>query len=103
MRHTILVIAAALFFQTVNGQQTQPSAKIGTPNAVVETQLEGEFHGWDGDTVFKMANGQIWQQSSYAYTYHYVYRPDVLIYPSAGGYKMKVEGVDDTISVRRLK
>jgi hypothetical protein len=29
--------------------------------------------------------------------------PEVTIYKAAGGYKMKVEGMDDTIYVRRIK
>jgi len=71
--------------------------------AIVETQIEGEFEGWSGDTIFKLANGQIWQQSSYAYSYHYAYRPKVLIYKSGAVYLMKVDGVDNTIQVKRLK
>lgn len=35
---------------------------------VIESRIEGEFEGWDGDTIFELENGQIWQQSSYAYT-----------------------------------
>lgn len=73
-----------------------------TPD-VIESQIEGEFSGWEGETIFKLTNGQIWQQSSYAYTYHYAYRPKVLIYKTGGGYKMKVEDVDNTIYVKRLK
>ena len=38
---------------------------------VIESQIEGTFNGWTGETVFKLTNGQIWQQASYAYTYHY--------------------------------
>ncbi len=53
--------------------------------------------------MFKLANGQIWQQSSYAYTYHYAYRPKVLIYKAGAVYQMKVDGVDDAIQVKRLK
>jgi len=70
---------------------------------VIESHIEGTFNGWSGETVFKLTNGQIWQQSSYAYTYHYAYRPGVTIFPASGGCKMKVEGVSDSISVKRLK
>ena len=72
---------------------------------VIESRIDGTFEGWDGETVFKLVNGQIWQQSSYAYTYHYhyAYRPEVLIYKTNGRYKMKVEGVDKTIYVERIK
>ena len=76
---------------------------VSNSREVIESQIEGSFNGWDGDTLFKLTNGQIWQQSSYAYRYHYAYRPDVLIYRSGGGYKMKVEGVAGEVSVRRLK
>ena len=54
----------------------------GGCNPVIESQIDGEFEGWEGDTMFKLVNGQIWQQSSYAYTYSYAYMPDVMIYPS---------------------
>jgi hypothetical protein len=70
---------------------------------VIESKIDGEFEGWDGDNIFKLMNGQIWQQSSYDYTYHYAYMPNVLIYPSNGRYKMKVDGVKKAIYVERLR
>ena len=69
----------------------------------IEAQIDGEFNGWDGETIFKLTNGSIWQQASYAYTYHYSYRPDIIIYRKDGSYYMKVADVDDVILVRRLK
>ena len=80
------------------GQANSPS----TPD-VIESHISGDFEGWDGETIFKLDNGQIWQQSSYAYTYHYSYHPEVTIYKTSGGYKMKVGGVEKMIYVRRLK
>jgi hypothetical protein len=88
------------------------SARIAPPSGqarpapsadIVESQIEGEFSGWDGETIFKLTNGQIWQQSSYAYTYSYKYRPKVLIFPSGGGFELQVEGMDQRIKVVRLK
>jgi hypothetical protein len=70
---------------------------------VIETKIDGDFEGWDGETIFKMTDGSIWQQASYDYTYHYAYRPDVLIYRKSGAYYMQVEGVDDEIRVIKLK
>ena len=67
------------------------------------SQIDGEFTGWEGETIFKLYNGQIWQQTSYSYTYHYAYNPDVTIYPSKGSCKMKVDGVKDAITVQRLR
>jgi hypothetical protein len=70
---------------------------------VIETQISGEFKGWEGETIFKMMNGQIWQQSTYAYMYHYAYSPSVLIYEFKGSWIMQVEDVDETIQVTKLK
>ena len=66
-------------------------------------QINGEFKGWDGETIFKMLNGQIWHQSSCAYMYHYAYNPSVVISKSGTKWEMKVEGVDQTIEVRKIK
>ncbi len=74
-----------------------------TSGRVIESRIDGTFNGWSGDTIFKLTNGQIWQQSSYGYRYRYAYRPEVLIYPTSGGYKMKVDGMDDAIFVKRLR
>ena len=88
--------------QSIWGKSTGGSTRQQT-DAVIESQIEGEFQGWDGDTIFKLTNGQIWQQSSYAYTYSYKYRPKIIIFKSGGGFKLQVEGVDQRISVIRLK
>jgi hypothetical protein len=70
---------------------------------IFESRIAGEFDGWSGGTVFRLLNGQIWQQSSAAIARHHAEKPGVLIYRSGVGHKMKVEGVDQTISVRRVK
>jgi len=70
----------------------------------IEAQIDGAFHGWDGETIYKLRNGQIWQQASYHYHYHYAYAPEVIIYPSGGGCFMLVKGDDDEpIPVGRIK
>ncbi|WP_158208130.1 cell wall-binding repeat-containing protein [Dehalobacter restrictus] len=86
-----------------NSVVTTPITPVLTTPDVVESRIDGKFTGWTGDTLFKLQNGQIWQQSSYAYTYHYAYAPEVTIYKSGSVYKMKVDGVDQTINVVRLK
>ena len=55
-------------------------SRPGGCNGVIETRIDGEFKGWEGETVYKMQNGQIWQQASYHYHYHYAYSPEVIIY-----------------------
>ena len=78
-------------------------ASAGNGPDLIESTIEGEFSGWDGDTIFKLSNGQIWQQDSYAYTYHYAFRPKVMIFKTNGAYKLKVDGVAGTIFVKRLE
>ena len=70
---------------------------------VIESKVDGTFNGWDGETIVKLSNGQIWQQTKYYYRYRYRYRPEVLIYKSGSVYKMIVEGVDKAVQVKRLK
>ena len=70
---------------------------------IIESNISGTFEGWKGETIFKLMNGEIWQQTEYWYEYHYAYSPKVLIIPSAGGYKAKVEGVSKAVGVTRLR
>lgn len=72
-------------------------------SSVIETQVDGAFEGWEGETIIKLVNGQIWQQSNYRYEYHYAYMPKVLIYKSGVGFKMLVEGTSEAVGVTRLK
>jgi hypothetical protein len=96
--------------QTLNVQQVSPAGRpftgapvLGSTPGVIESRIDGVFSGWQGETIFTLQNGQIWQQSSYAYKYRYAYSPKVLIYRSGSGYKMRVDGVDGDIAVTRLK
>lgn len=86
----------------VESDSIEPARDTHTAD-IVETQIAGAFTGWEGETIFKLSNGQIWQQSSYAYRYHYAYMPKVFIFKSNGGYQMQVEGIDQRIRVVRLK
>jgi hypothetical protein len=87
---------------------TPPPTRVpNTPRTscspAIESSISGEFHGWTGETIFKLDNGQIWQQAEYDYDYEYDYNPDVTIYQTAAGCRMKVEGDDETILVKRIK
>lgn len=79
------------------------SSGVSYTGSAMQTKIDGTFEGWDGETIFKMMNGTVWQQASYSYTYHYAYMPDVLIYSKGGTYYMKVEDVDEEIAVKQIK
>ena len=81
----------------------QTQNHVNSSAKVIESQIDGEFSGFEGETIIKLMNGQIWQQSEYYYYYHYSYMPSVLIYQSGTIFKMKVDGIDKAISVIRLK
>ena len=62
-----------------------------TCSPAIESRIDGEFEGWDGETIFPLTNGQIWQQVQYAYTYSYKDRASVTIYSTVDGCTLKVE------------
>ena len=68
----------------------------------IESQIEGDFEGWEGDTIVKLINGQIWQQTEYYYHYLYAFMPQVVVYRSDSGFKMKVEGIEKSIGVSQI-
>ncbi|MBO1223794.1 MAG: hypothetical protein JYX80_05160 [Candidatus Scalindua sediminis] len=70
-------------------------------SGVIESKINGEFKGWEGETTYELLNGQVWQQSSYKYEYKYAYMPEVLIYNPGGGHIMQVAGT--SASVRRVR
>ncbi len=76
--------------------------KQSAPSGTIESQIDGEFEGFEGETIIKLMNGQIWQQTEYWYHYHYSYMPKVIIFRSGGGYKIKVDGIDKAIGVTLL-
>lgn len=72
--------------------------------SVIESQVDGDFEGWEGETVIKLVNGQIWIQTEYYYEYHYAYMPEVLVYKSSSsGWKMRVEGINKSVGVEQLR
>lgn len=101
-------LRSAFSFGQAKSAEDKPPSRVVVPaptvrSEVIETKIDGDFEGWEGETVVKLMNGQVWQQSEYYYHYHYAFMPDVLIYRSGGGYKMKVEGVDRAVGVRQLR
>lgn len=99
-RYTLRVLSVAIQQQA----KAQESASVRTScSPAVESTISGEIEGWDGETIFKLDNGQIWQQAAYDYTYFYEYRPGITIYQTSAGCRMKVEDETDTVLVKRIK
>ena len=86
-------------FISVDGQNE--IAQTTRLTDVIKDTIVSDFKGWTGNTLFELSNGQVWKQSSYAYRYHYAYRPTAFIYRTNGGYKLMVDG--ESIDVVKLK
>jgi hypothetical protein len=70
---------------------------------LVESIIVSKFEGLNAGNFYKLANGQIWEQvEAWVWVWIWV-NPNVTIYPSSGGYKMKVENIDHSVLVRRVR
>ena len=79
-------------------------APAGMCTPAIESHVEGDFRGWEGQTIYRLDNGQIWRQSTYHYHYHYAYHPAVVIYQTESGCHMRVtDDDDDGATVARIK
>ena len=97
-RYTTRVVKAARKVDSATGTVTRSSCE-----PAIESTIAGDFNGWDGETVFKLANGQIWEQAEEDVMSSYSYMPDVTIYSTSSGCRMKVEDEDETILVKRIR
>ena len=80
-----------------------PGTKI--EYAVVKSTIVGKFEGWDGYTVFPLANGQRWRVANSGE--HFFTPPvenvEVEISPAAlGGFWMNVPSLSISVRVRLL-
>ena len=75
----------------------------GVSGGVVESRVDGEFNGWNGNTIVRLSNGQIWAQEQYYYEYRYAYMPKVIVFVSDGRWSMLVDGTSKAVPVSRLK
>ncbi len=70
----------------------------------IESRYVGEFRGWSGKTLFRLENGQVWQQAE---TSRLVWRsesPMITIKKAVfGSFRLKVEGVNKSVRVKRVK
>jgi hypothetical protein len=71
----------------------------------ITSTLDGKFGGWDGQTVFKLENGQIWAQADKDKFYTKdVKNPVVIIEPGMfGTWRLQVEGFDEDCKVKRIQ
>ena len=67
---------------------------------VVKSRLIDESEGWDGETILRLENGQVWKQVQYYYKYQYKSRPKVVIIVSDS--KAMIQGISKAVKVERV-
>jgi hypothetical protein len=80
---------------------------MSEPIAVVRVSIAEEgtivsnFAGFSQDARFQFQNGRIWVPAEYKYSYHYAHRPEAVVVDGIDGYELSVEGMSETLRVRR--
>ncbi|MBP65558.1 MAG: hypothetical protein CL727_07330 [Chloroflexi bacterium] len=85
------------------GDETMPNADSDPKPGQITSRIIGEFGGWNGETVFELENGQVWQQSSNGLLIVKLTNPRVTIKKARFSYKLSVEGYNASVSVRKIK
>jgi len=73
-----------------------------TVELVAECALDGDCRGWDGATAFRLANGEVWQQSVWRWRALSLCRPQVRVWLIGARYFLEVEGTQEILPVQRL-
>ncbi len=68
----------------------------------IRSQIAGEFTGYNDGAVFKLTNGQVWQQRKYNYKYKYKYRPKVRIFKDSGRVFMEFDCMEEPVEVAQV-
>ncbi len=72
--------------------------------AQINARIKGEFRGWDGKTIFRLDNGQVWQQRvGGRYRGKKRVDPEVVIEKGRFGYYLKLVDDGRSVGVRRLR
>lgn len=70
----------------------------------IESRILGTFKGWSGKTIFKLENGQVWQQADDSSEFETnIQNPKVIIKKLGWGYLLTIPGDSDTVFVRRIR
>jgi len=97
-RRTILIAIAGIIFLGIIAQATIVSAQ-----PTVESVIVSKFTGLKKGNAYTLQNGQIWKQTE-MWTQPAMYiRPKVTIHKEGGASKMKVENIDRSVAVERVK
>ncbi|HTS21511.1 MAG TPA: hypothetical protein VMN79_06815 [Casimicrobiaceae bacterium] len=70
----------------------------------IDSRIEGKFEGWWPLSIFKLANGQVWQTADGSSRFYEIDSPKVTITRgSLGAFYLNLDGDNHTVRVRRLQ
>ena len=71
----------------------------------ISSKILGVFEGWTGTTKFTLENGQVWQQASFGVLRVKMNNPNIIIKSSilSDTYTLRIEGLNSSIRVKRIK
>lgn len=100
--------AASLRDQSENDAYTKAMAILNSPptqpQPIIHSKIKGDFNGWAGDTLFQLANGQVYQQCDSSQYSAYLYRPTCALVPMGNDtYTLVIENIPEYCLVKRLK
>ncbi|MBB3144934.1 hypothetical protein FHS21_001335 [Phyllobacterium trifolii] len=65
--------------------------------------IKGHTEGYHVGAIFELSNGQVWQQTSDEYEYIYQFMPDVLLDVSGFIGRLRINDMNDWVSVKRIR
>jgi hypothetical protein len=71
-------------------------------NVLEDGAIVSDFNGFDGSSRFEFESGHVWEQAECKYSYHYAYRPHVMVVDGVDGVVLQVEGMNEAFHVRRV-
>ncbi len=93
--------------QTQGNNQSSESFGLVIENNTISkmtSRVIGQFDGWTGDTVFRLENGQVWEQSGNGFFKVSMNNPSVTIEKGVfGGFILSVEGYNSRVKVKRVQ
>ena len=61
----------------------------------------GSFDGFKAvSTIFEFTSGRKWCQNESKYSYHFSHMPHAKVVQEGGGYRLYVDGMNDSVAVR---
>ncbi|MDT8428052.1 MAG: hypothetical protein RQ757_04715 [Pseudomonadales bacterium] len=85
---------------TLKGQVAEIREEV---NQGMRDRIDGTFTGWDGNTIFNLKSGQVWQQRNGGIWSTRMTDPEVIITRRFMWYYLRVEGTGRSIGVTRLR